>query len=50
MEEVTSISVKLANKAYIYLLMVLELTTKSAIKLYIKTDLFTYNTAITAAL
>jgi len=45
MEEVTSISVELANKAYIYLLTALELT----IETYIETDPFAYNTAIAIA-
>ena len=49
MEEVTSISLKLANKAYIHLLIVSELTTKSAMEPYIKTDPFIYNTATTIA-
>jgi len=49
-EEVTSISVELANKAYIYLLIALELTTESTIEPYIETNLFAYNTAITIAL
>ena len=50
MEEATSISIKLANKAYIYLLMALELTIKSIIKLYIETDPFAYNIAIAIVL
>ena len=50
MEEVTFISVKLVNKAYIYLLTALKLTIRFAIKPYIKTDLFTYNIATTIAL
>ena len=45
MEEATSISIKLANKAYIYLLMALKLTIKSIIKPYTETNPFTYNTA-----
>ena len=45
MEEVISISIKLVNKAYIYLLTALELTIESAMKPYIKTNLFAYNTA-----
>ena len=45
MEEVTFISVELANKAYIYLLTALKLTIKSAINPYIETDLFAYNIA-----
>ena len=47
MEKTTSISVKLANKAYIHLLTALKLTIESAIKLYTKTNPFTYNIAIT---
>ena len=50
MEEATSISIELANKACIHLLMALELTIKSAMESYIKTDLFAYNTATTTAL
>ena len=50
MEEVTSISIKLANKAYIHLLTALELTIKSTIEPYIKTDPFAYNIATTTAL
>jgi len=49
MEEATSISIELANKAYIYLLMALELTMESTIEPYIETNLFTYSTAITTA-
>jgi hypothetical protein len=49
MEEVTSISVKLANKAYIHLLMALELTTESATEPYIETNPFAYNTATATA-
>ena len=50
MEEATSISIELANKAYIHLLTASELTIKSAIEPYIKTDPFAYNmaTAITS--
>ena len=50
MEEVTSISIKLVNKAYIYLFTALELTIKSTIELYTETDPFTYNIAIAIAL
>ena len=50
MEEATLISVKLANKAYIYLLIALEFIMESAIKPYIETDLFIYNTATAIAL
>ena len=46
MEEATSISIELANKAYIYLFTALELTIESTIEPYIKTDLFAYNMAI----
>jgi hypothetical protein len=49
-EEVTSISVELANKAYIHLLTALELTTESATEPYTETDPFAYNTATTIAL
>ena len=50
MEEATSISVKLANKAYIHLFMASELTIKSTIKPYTETDLFAYSMATTIAL
>ena len=50
MEEATSISIKLANKAYIYLLTALKLTIESIIEPYTETDLFAYNTAITIVL
>ena len=50
MEKATSISVELANKAYIYLLTALELTIKSTIEPYTETDLFAYNMAIATAL
>ena len=50
MEKATSISVELANKAYIYLLIALELTTESTTEPYTETDPFAYNTAITIAL
>ena len=50
MEKAALISIKLANKAYIHLFMALELTIKFATELYIKTDLFIYNTATTIAL
>jgi len=49
MEEATSISVELANKAYIYLLMALELTTESTTEPYMETDLFAYSTATVTA-
>ena len=45
-KKATFISVKLANKAYIHLLIALELTIKSAMEPYIETDLFAYNIAI----
>ena len=50
MEEATSISVELVNKAYIYLLMASELIIKSTIEPYIETNLFAYNMAIAIAL
>ena len=50
MEEATSIGAELANKAYIYLLTALELTTESTIEPYTETDPFAYGTAITIAL
>ena len=50
MEEATSISVKLVNKACIYLLTASELTIKSAMEPYIETDLFAYNMATATAL
>ena len=49
-EEATFISVKLANKAYIYLLTASELTIESTTEPYIKTDPFAYNTATTIIL
>ena len=49
MEEATSISVKLANKACTHLLTALELTIESATEFYIEIDLFAYNTATTTA-
>ena len=49
MEKATSISVELANKAYIYLLTASELTIKSTTELYIETNPFTYNTATAIA-
>jgi hypothetical protein len=49
-EEATSISVELANKAYIHLLIALELTIESATEPYIETNPFAYNTAITIVL
>ena len=45
MEKATSISIELANKAYIHLLIALELTIKSTIELYTETNLFAYNIA-----
>ena len=45
MEKTISISVELANKAYIHLLTALELTTESTTEPYTETDLFVYNTA-----
>ena len=49
MEKETSISIKLANKAYIHLLTALKFTIKSAIEPYTETDPFTYNIAIAIA-
>ena len=49
MEEATSISVELANKAYIHLFTASEFTIKSAMEPYIETDLFAYNTATATA-
>ena len=49
MEEVTSISIELANKAYIHLLTALELTIKSTMEPYTETDPFTYNMATAIA-
>ena len=49
MEEATSISVKLANKAYTHLLIALKLTIEFVTEPYIKTDLFAYNIAIIIA-
>ena len=49
MEEVTSISVELANKAYTHLLTASELTIESAMEPYIKINPFAYNIAITIA-
>ena len=43
------INIKLANKAYIHLLTASELTIKSAIEPYTKTNLFAYNTATATA-
>jgi len=48
-KEATSISVELANKAYIYLLTALELTIESITKPYTETDLFAYSTATATA-
>ena len=50
MEKATFISIELANKAYIYLLMALKLTIKSAIEPYIETDPFAYNMATATVL
>jgi len=49
MEEATSISIELANKAYIYLLMALELTTESTMEPYTETNPFAYSMATTTA-
>ena len=49
-EEVTSISIEIANKAYIYLFTALKLTIEFTIELYIETDQFAYNMAVTIAL
>ena len=49
MEKATFISIELANKAYIHLLTASELTIKSAMEPYTKTDLFAYNTATATA-
>ena len=49
-KEVTFTSVKLANKACIYLFTALEFITESATEPYIETDLFAYNIAITTTL
>jgi len=49
MEEVTSISVELANKACIHLLMALEFTIESTTESYTETDPFAYSTATTTA-
>ena len=48
-KEATFISVELANKAYIYLLIALELTMESTTEPYTEINLFAYNTAITTA-
>ena len=50
MEKPTSISIKLASKAYTHLFIALGLTIKSATNSYIKTDPFAYNIATTIAL
>ena len=50
MEEATSISVELANKACTHLLTALELTMESTTEPYIETDPFAYSTATTIAL
>jgi hypothetical protein len=50
MEEATSISVELANKAYTHLFTALELTIKSTMEPYTETDLFAYNTATATVL
>ena len=49
-KEATSISVKLANKVYIYLVTASKLIMESTIKPYTETNLFAYSTAITAVL
>ena len=49
MEKAISISIELANKAYIHLFIALELTIESTIELYIETDPFTYNMATAIA-
>ena len=49
-EKATFIGIELANKAYIHLLIALELTIESAIKLYTEIDLFAYSTATIIAL
>ena len=49
MEEATSISIELANKAYIHLLTASELTIKSTTEPYIETDPFAYNIATAIA-
>ena len=49
MEKTTSISIKLANKAYIHLLIALKLTIKSTIKPYTETNPFAYNIATAIA-
>ena len=49
MEEAIFISVKLVNKAYIYLLTASELTIKSAMEPYTETNPFAYNTATVTA-
>ena len=46
MEKATSISVELANKAYIHLLTALEFIIESATEPYTETNLFAYNMAI----
>ena len=49
MEKVISISVELANKAYIHLLTALELTIEFTTEPYTETDPFAYNTATATA-
>jgi len=49
MEEATSTSVELANKAYIHLLMALELTMESTTEPYMETNPFTYSMATITA-
>jgi len=49
-KEATSISVELANKAYIHLLTALELTIESITEPHTETDLFAYSMAIATAL
>ena len=48
-EKATSISVELANKAYIYLLIASELTIESTTEPYTETDPFAYNMATATA-
>ena len=50
MEEATFINIELANKAYIHLLIALELTIKSTTEPYTETNPFAYNIATATAL
>ena len=50
MEEVAFISIELANKAYMHLLIASEFTIKSTMEPYTETKLFIYNTVTTTAL